>query len=585
MPLDAICLSALVQELDAAVVGGRIDKVHQPARDEVILSIRTGEGGIRLLLSASPTRPRAQLTTLPRENPAEPPMFCMLLRKHLSGGRIVKLHQPAMERLVEFHIEATDELGDRTVKKLILEAMGRHSNVILIDQDGRILDCIRKVDQDMSGERQILPGMFYRYPSPQNKCNPLELTEEAKARLLSHIPRERPMDQWLVDSFNGISPLIARELALEAAGATDAKLGDNPEGLLLCLTGLLDKVNAGDAAPYLLMREGKPADFSFRPILQYGLSTELQKMDSFSQLLDGFYVERERSERVRQKGQDLLRSVTTARDRISRKLGFQQKELLDTQDREQLRQKGDLITANLYRMEKGMKELLTPNFYDSEGKEVKIRLDPLRTPSQNAARYYKDYNKAKTAEQMLTQQLAKGEEELRYLNSVLDSISRAEGEQDLEEIRRELEEVGYLKRRAKAKQRLKRPPSRPLEFRSSAGLRISVGRNNSQNDELSCKMAGRSDYWFHVQSIHGAHVILWTEGQEPDDQSMTEAALLAAWFSQGRGGSKIPVDYTRVKHVKKPSGAKPGMVIYQSYETTFVTPEEGQIQTLEANKG
>jgi len=581
MPLDAICLSALTRELSAALTSGRIDKIHQPARDEVILSIRTGAGVLRLLLSASPTRPRAQLTELSRENPAEAPMFCMLLRKHLSGGRIRAISQPPLERMIIFQIETKDELGDPTVKSLILEAMGRHSNLILLDQEGRILDCLRRVDQDMSAERQVLPGMFYRQPPTQGKCNPREMTEEERLRLLSHIPREKQMDQWLVESFSGISPLLARELALEIGGKTDALLEDQAEALVLRLGALLDKVDGGGALPYMLIRDQKPADFSFRPILQYGPGAELRQMESFSKLLDAFYAEREQGERVRQKGQDLIKLVTTARDRLSRKLGLQRQELGATKHRESLREQGDLITANLYRMEKGLREFETENFYDAECALMKIKLDPLRTPQQNAARYYKDYQRAKTAEQMLTQQLDKGETELHYLQSVLESLSRAEGERDLEEIRRELEEGGYLRRRVKTKGRIKRVSSKPLEFCSSAGLRISVGRNNSQNDQLTCKLAGRSDLWLHVQGIHGAHVILWSEGCEPDAQSMTEAAILAAWFSQGRAGSKIPVDYTPVKFVKKPAGAKPGMVIYNSYKTAYVTADEAQVKALQ----
>lgn len=581
MPLDAICLSALVRELNTQVVGGRVDKVHQPARDEVILSVRTTEGSHRLLLSASPTRPRAQLTAIPRENPAEPPMFCMLLRKHLTGGRIQMVYQPSMERIVEFQIEATNEIGDLTVKRLILETMGRHSNLILLDQEGRIIDCIRKVDQDMSAQRQILPGMFYRSPPTQGKSNPLELTESMAMQRLSQISRERQMDKCLVDMFSGISPLIARELAFEVAGSTDALIGDNAEQLIVHLKTLLDNASNGLITPYMLIRDKKPVDFSFRPIFQYGPSTEIKQMDSFSALLDEFYAVKEANERVRQKGQELIRSVTTARDRISRKLGFQRQELGETKNRDQFRQLGDLITSNLFRMEKGMQEFKTVNYYDPEGTEITIQLDPMRTPQQNAARYYKDYHRAKTAEQVLTEQIEKGEQELSYLNSVLESLSRAEGERDLEEIRRELEECGYVRKRSKGKKQVKRPPSKPLEFRSSAGLRISVGRNNTQNDELTSKMAGRSDFWFHAQSIHGAHVILWTDGKEPDLQSMTEAAMLAAWFSQGREGSKIPVDYTRVKFVKKPSGARPGMVIYSTYETTYVTPEENVIKSLQ----
>lgn len=581
MPLDAICLSALHHELESALLGARIDKIHQPARDEVILSLRGHNGGMRLLFSANPTRPRAHLTQSPRENPSDAPMFCMLLRKHLSGGRLISITQPPMERLLHFAFEATDDLGDKTVKTLVLEAMGRHANLLLLDGENRILDCLRRVDADMSAERQLLPGMFYRFPPTQGKCNPQDTSPDEQLRLLSQISREKPMERCLVETFGGISPLIARELTFEVTGDSNAPLGVHGEALLTHLHALLDMVAKGNARPCLLMREGAAVDFSFRPILQYGSETESVEFASFSALLDAFYAKRETSERVRQKGQDLIRSATTARDRTARKLGFQRKELDETKQRDALRQKGELITANLYRLEKGMLELSCENYYEPDAPEIHIKLDPLRTPQQNAARYFKDYQRAKTAEQMLSEQIAKGETELRYLQSVLESLTRAEGERDLEEIRRELEEGGYVRRRSKVKGRIKKTTSLPMRFLSSTGLLLSVGRNNIQNDELTCRIAKRTDLWFHVQTIHGAHVILHTEGREADVQSMTEAALLAAWFSQGRTGVKVPVDYTAVRFVKKPSGAKPGMVIYTTYETAFVTPEEALIARIQ----
>ncbi|MEG2000218.1 MAG: NFACT RNA binding domain-containing protein [Evtepia sp.] len=569
MPMDAICISALVSEL-SPIIGGRIDKIYQPVRDEIVLSLRSAGGTARLLLSANPTRPRAQFIAAQRENPAEPPMFCMLLRKYLTGGRIVSIVQPPMERLIAFHIEATDELGDRTEKQLILEAMGRYSNLILLDADGRIIDCLRRVDAEMSEQRQILPGMFYRLPPTQGKLNPLTLSQEEKADLSEHIS-DQPADRWLVQTFGGISPLIARELVFETTAATDTPIRDCFDPLLATLESVCK-----DRMPvaHILERDGKPADFSFREILQYG--TKSQKFETFSEMLDAFYAARETYERVRQMGQDLIRSVTTARDRLVRKLGVQKKEFSDTQDREQFRQQGDLITANLYQMQKGMRSLRTVNFYDPNEQEIEIRLDPLRTPQQNAARYYKDYNRAKTAEKILTEQIEKGEQELSYLNSVLESISRADGARDLQEIRQEMIEGGYSKRSSKSKNH--RPAAKPLEFRSSSGFRISVGRNNTQNDLLTLKLAGRNDIWFHTQKIHGAHVILWTD--KPQAVDLTEAAMLAAWFSQGRNGVNVPVDYTPLRYVKKPAGARPGMVIYSTYKTTYVSPDETLLQKL-----
>lgn len=581
MPLDALCLSGLVRELDQTVTGGKIDKIYQPGRDEVILALRTpAQGNVRLLLSANPSHPRPQLTQLTRENPDTPPMFCMLLRKHLSGARILSVAQPPLERVVTLTLEAMNELGDRVERRLVLEAIGRRSNLILLDEEGRILDCIRRVESSLgtgSAQRALLPGMFYRLPPPQAKLDPMAQDRAALEALLSAAPEEAQADQWLLDTFGGLSPLICRELAFQAGGAVDIRLNIlGPEGrkrLLDRLERLLDAVRTGRFSPCLLARDGAPSDFTFFPVEQYEGRMERTPFPTFSALLDRFYEEREHLERVKQRGQDLIRSVTTARDRTARKIAHQEQELAATHDRERLRQLGDILTSNFYQMERGMARLRTVDFYDPEGREIDVPLDPLLTPQQNAAKYYKEYNKAKTAEVMLTQQLEKGRRELDYLNSVLDTIPLAEGEKDLQEIRQELTDTGYLRRPSKAKGREKRVVSKPMEFRSSAGLRISVGKNNTQNDLLTCKQAFKSDIWFHTQKIHGSHVILWTEGGQPDLTSIQEAAQLAAWFSQGRANGKVAVDYTPVKYVKKPGSARPGMVVYTTYETAYVAPD------------
>ena len=583
MPLDALCLSGLVRELDGTVTGGKLDKIYQPGRDEVLFAVRTpAHGNVRLLLSANPNHPRPQLTQLSRENPDKPPMFCMLLRKHLSGARLLSVEQPGLERVVIFTLESLNELGDRVERKLVLEAIGRRSNLILLDEAGRILDCMRRVESTLGSsgpqQRALLPGMFYRLPPAQDKLDPMAQSREDLERLLSAAPEEAQGDKWLLDTFNGLSPLVCRELNFQAGGATDARLNIlGPEGrarLLDGLEALLDRARRHDFAPTLLSRDGAPWDFTFFPVGQYGPLVESVPFPTFSELLDQFYEQREHLERVKQRGQDLIRSVTTARDRTARKIAHQEQELEATRDRERLRQLGDILTSNFYQMERGMARLRTVDFYDPDGKEVDIKLDPLLTPQQNAAKYYKEYNKAKTAEAVLTQQLEKNRRELDYLNSVLDNIPLAEGERDLQEIRQELTDTGYLRRPAKARGREKRVSSKPMEFRSSSGLRISVGKNNTQNDLLTCKQAFKSDIWFHTQKIHGSHVILWTEGREPDLQSVHEAACLAAWFSQARGGGKVPVDYTPVKYVKKPGGARPGMVVYTTYETAWVAPSE-----------
>ena len=584
MPLDALCLSGVVAELKPILTGAKIDKVHQPGRDEIILALRLGRGNGRLLLSASPNHPRLQMTELSRENPDAPPMFCMLLRKHLMGGRILSVEQPHLERIVELRLEVLDELGDRKERRLILEAMGRRANLVLVDDQGRIVDCLRRVDGDMSAQRQLLPGLFYRLPPAMDKADPTALDEEGWLRQVEQAPGESRVDHWLLDTFGGWSPLVCREIAFRAGGRVDVAFDElGPQGRVRvgeAAEALLKAVRENSFTPTVISVEKRPKDFTFFPAEQYEEAGECTAYPTFSALMDRFYEQRENQERIRQKGQDLIRSVTNARYRTARKIANQQRELEATQDRERLRQFGDIITSNLHAMERGMATLRAMDFYDPEGGEVEIKLDPLLTPQQNAAKYYKEYNKAKTAEEMLTIQLEKGRRELDYLNSVLENITLAEGERDLQEIRQELADTGYLRRQTKGKDKGRRLSPKPMEFRSTAGLRISVGKNNVQNDLLTCKQAFKSDIWFHTQKIHGSHVILWTGGAQPDLQSLNEAACLAAWFSQGRESGKVPVDYTPVKYVKKPVGARPGMVVYTTYETAWVTPDEGLVKRL-----
>ncbi len=537
MALDALCLTALVEELKPILLGAKIDKIHQPARDEVVVALRGGGENVKLLLSANMNYPRLQLTKLVWENPATPPMFCMLLRKHLVGGRIVSVEQPSMERLVELKLEVLDELGDRVERTLVLECMGRNANLILLDGDRRITDAIRRVEGDLAtGKRQVLPGLFYRPPEPKF----------------------------------GIPPLLQRELLF---------LGQEGD-LAPHIYQMEEEIKEGQGKPYLILKNGEAVDFSFRPILQYGAESELKEYPTFSLLLDDFYKDRQSNERTKQKGQDFIKTVTSARDRTARKLNNQRKELEKAENREILREKGDILTSNLHLMKKGMTTLTTANFYDPEYQDITIQLDPLLTPQQNAAKYYKNYTKAKTAEEMLTLQIAKGETDLSYLESVLQSLTQCEGERDLLEIRQELTQGGYVKRTGKVKGREKLISGKPMEFRSSAGLRILVGKNNNQNDTLTTKTAGRGDIWFHTQKIHGSHVILFLDGGEADLESLTQAAMLAAYYSQAKGGNQVPVDYTPVKFVKKPNGSRPGMVIYTTYQTAYVTPDEELVKRL-----
>ena len=533
MALDAICLTAVLEELRKVLEGGRIDKVYQPSRDEIILAVRGAGENVKLLLSASPNGPRLHLTKEVRENPAQPPMFCMLLRKHLTGARFLRLEQPELERIVLLRLESTDELGDKVLRTLVLEAMGRRANLILLDGEDRIIDCVRRVEGDVTtGQRGVMPGLLYRLPDP------------------------RP----------GLPPLLERELDFRSNGVSRG------ESLAEKLERLKEAVGPEGYVPYGLVREDKLVDFTFLPILQYGPDTGLRRYESFSKLLDDFYASRATAEKVGQRGADLQKSVSRARDRVARRVAQQELEREATKDRERKRELGDILTSNLYALQKGMGTVRLTDYYDPEGREVDITLDPLLTPQQNAAKYYKEYNKAKTAEVVLGEQIEKGRRELEYLDSVLEAIVLAEGERDLAEIRQELTDTGYLRRGAKAAKRMK-VAAKPMEFRSTAGLRISVGKNNTQNDLLTAKQAGKGDLWLHTQKIHGSHVILWTEGRTPDAGSIEEAAKLAAWFSQARDGKKVPVDYTPVKYVKKPAGAKPGMVVYTTYQTAYVDPD------------
>lgn len=575
MPLDAICLQGVVGELAPQLTGSRIEKIQQPARDQIILLLR---GSRRLFLNAGANQPRIHLTEQLRDNPSQPPMFCMLLRKHLSGGIIESVRQEPLERVVTLTVLASDEMGERSRFTLVWEGMPRRANLILCDRDGRIIDCLRRVDLEAEQDRQVLPGLFYRLPTRQDKRSPLSVTEEEFAALLGRAAPDAPLDGWLLDTFTAISPLVARELTVRACGSTDAPVSQG-NALWDVFSQWQQSVNENTFTPTLIKRNGSLADFTYGPVTQYGTYAETEVYDSFSHLLDDFYEKREQAERVKQKGRDLLRTATTARDRVRRKLAAQEKELAACLDRDHLRICGELITANLYRMERGQSRLTAQNYYDENCADMDIPLDVRLSPQENAARYFKQYAKAKTAEKYLTAQLQKGGEELQYLESVLQELAQAESEQDFNDIRTELTDGGYLRGRGKKQPGFQRA-SKPREFRSSAGLRILVGRNNRQNDRLTTKDADKRDIWLHTQKIHGSHVILCTGGAEPDEQSLMEAASLAAYFSQAQGSTKVPVDYTPVKFVKKPAGAKPGMVVYATYQTMLADPDEELVKHL-----
>lgn len=585
MPLDAVFLRGLTQELESRITGAKIDKVQQPERDLLLLSLRTRDGNAKLLINGGVGSARVHLTQGSFENPQEPPMFCMLLRKHLVGARIESLVQPDFERLLILNLDARDEMGSPVKKQLIVEMLGRQSNVILVGPEGHIIDCMRRVDSAMSEVRPVLPGMLYRMPQQQDKPVLFDATPEQRQALLAAIEPGAAVDKWLLNTFSGLSPLTCRELCHRAFGESSPRFqsmtDSQRDALLVAMAGLAQRVAAGALEPTMLLEGAQPKDFSFWPIAQYGGARTCTQCESFSALLDEFYLRRDKAESMRRKSQALTRSVKTARDRTAKKLVLQQEELKRSADREALRRKADLITANLYRMNKGDRTLVAQDFYAEGCPEVEIPLDPLKTPQQNAAALYKSYQKAKTAEAHLTKLIAEAAQSLNYLNSVLDELSRAESERDLDEIRTELRATGYLRREKTAK-REKSQPRAPLRFISSTGYEILVGRSNTQNDELTHRIARRTDVWLHTQKVHGSHVIIRARDTQPDDQTLSEAASLAVYYSQARGGGKTAVDYTMVRFVRKPSGALPGMVLYTEYQTCMAESDEALVERLKA---
>ena len=590
MPLDAVCLLAAVREINDTAAGGRIDKIYQPERDEIVLSIRLMRGGVRLMISAGANAPRLHFIDAQRENPAAPPMFCMLLRKHLQGAKICSITSPDLERMVTIECDTTDEMGVQSKKYLACELMGKYSNIILYGADGRIIDAVRRIDGDISGKRQVLPGLFYHQPPPQDKINLLEVSSAGVAAAAYAAQDQTPADKWLLGHFKGISPLICRELAARACGETGKPMCElsrpERENLVRELAHLVEMIQTGDFRPYLLTHteDGSVFDFTFLPILQYGNLVQNKEAPSFSQLFAEFFEKKSNAERIRRRAQDMIRTVTNARDRLRRKLATQRQELRKTQDRDKYKRKGDLITANLYQIERGARKVKVIDYYDPECPELEIELDIRLSPQGNAQKYFKLYNKAKTAEEKLTEQIAQGEDDLEYLESVLESIAEAENLTDLAQIREELVTTGYLSaKQDKGKRRHAKPVSgKPFHYRTSDGFDVFAGKNNTQNDLLTLKTAFKSDMWFHTQKIHGSHVILVCDGREPTDLAMTEAAEIAAYHSQARSSAMVPVDYSQVRNIKKPNGAKPGMVIYHVYKTAYVTPSEEKIAKLRA---
>lgn len=579
MALDGAFLRHIKKELEENLLNSKVDKIYQPSKDEIILSMRSREGASKLLLSARANSPRINITTYSPENPKVPPMLCMLLRKRLSGARLRAIRQPELERLLMLDFEGTNELGDMVMMTLAVEIMGQYSNIIFIDGDGNIIDAVKRVDASMSSQRLVLPGMKYEMPPKQNKMCVLTSNAEEIIKAVEVLPKNMALSKALLAVVQGVSPIICREIEYLTGRGADVFSRELDEELRTRLAYFLKRtintIHDCSGEPYIIIDQSKkPVDFAFEDISQYGSGKSFKETETFCELLDKYYSKRDAMERIKSKSDDLNKMLSNTANRLIKKIYIQNEELKSCDDREHYRICGDLIQANLYRIPKGASECEVENFYDENLTKIKIKLNPAISAAANSQKYYKNYQKAKTAEQILKVQIEKAEEELDYISSVFDSLSRAETERELNEIRAELTEQGYLKSKGKKQRQEAIMP--PLEFTSKSGFTILVGRNNKQNDRLTLKQADKNDLWFHAKYIPGSHTVIITNGKEPDDETILFAAELAAAHSKASEAGKVPVDYTKIRYVSKPQGSKPGTVIYKNQKTLFVEPKKQQ---------
>ena len=566
MALDGMFLHALCEELKVAE-NCHIEKIHQPSRDELVFSLRSPKFKGSMIISAKSGAARLHFTKNTPENPAEPPNFCKLLRKHIGGGVITSISQDELDRTVFIDISSYNEMRDKVFLRLVIELFTGKANVILCNQEGKILDALHRSDIETS-PRLIQPGARFEPFEKQNKLNPF--TKNSEELLSGILGSAKPLCDSFTQVIQGVSPLVSRELAQKVCENTDTLPQDltNPEiqelkSVLSDLTKMLNPV-------LLLSPDGEAKDFSYMPITQYGKDYKNEEKESFSSLLDEFYTKKENSARIKGAAQDILKLLNNLKARTQRKTAYRLSDLEKCKNREELRIYGELIKANLFAIEKGSSFAVVQNYYDEDLKEIKIPLNPSNSPSSNAAKYFKDYKKSYVAEQTLTKLIEEDKKELDYIDSVLDTLSRASTMAELEEIRQELVDSGYIRRNPKSKPKSYKPT--PKKYVSKSGFEIFVGRNNKENDFLTLRLADKNDIWLHTKNIPGSHTVIITNGKEVDEETLIFAARLAAANSKGANSENVPVDYTLIKFVKKPSGAKAGMVIYTNNKTLFVTP-------------
>ncbi len=583
MSLDGIVTKAVVYELNNEIVGGKVEKVYQPEDDEILLNIRNKGKNYKLLISASSNNPRIYLTDNAKSNPTKPPMFCMLLRKHLQGSRITDIIQTSMDRIIHIDLEGYDELGVLSKKTLTVEIMGRHSNIILKDSD-KILDSIKRISLDVSSVRQVMPGIIYTLPPSQDKLNPLFINKVNLKEEMKKINEGISVSKFISNKYLGLSPLIAREICYRAKINESTNLGsltpNEIEDIVEALCQLIDNIKYNKYNPTLIIDENKckVKAFSVININQYNDLTK-KHFNTISQVLEEFFLTKDKLDRIRQKSANLRKHTSTKLDRAVNKLAKQKQELLNAKEREKYKIYGDLITSNIYRIEKGIEEIELENFYSENQSPIKIKLNKGLSPSQNAQKYYKRYNKLKNAYQFVSKEISKTEKEINYLEHILVNLDNCNTVEEMEEIQEELIDEGYIKRHLKDKK--KKIESNPRHYVSSEGYDIYVGKNNKQNDYLTLKFSSKEDIWLHTKDIPGSHVIIKNKGEGmPPDKTLEEAAMLAAYYSKSKMSSKVPVDYAERKYVRKPNGAKPGMVIYDNNYTMYVTPKESEIAKI-----
>ena len=581
MALDTIAIHHLKEELSQVIVNSRIEKVYQPEKDEIVLLIKADKESKRLVISANASHPRIHFTKVQKENPQTAPMFCMLLRKHLQSGKIVSVNQIDYERILRIDIDSYDELGDLTRKYLFCEIMGRHSNIILTKEDLTIIDSIKHIDFTVSSIRQILPGLIYIAPPSQDKT-PI-LSKNIQSDIFDFSKEGTRVDKAIMNSVSGISPLSAREIIFNAINNIDVDSSQLSDIMKSAVIDEIEKAKTYPKKPCIIIEKSskKVIDFSPFDIFQYGNNVDKIFYNNLNELLDDFYKGRDSTERMKQKSSDLIHLLNNNIERISKKIALLKKTLDDAKNKDAYKISADLITSNLYRINEKDVSITVENYYSENLEEVTITLNPALSPSQNAQKYYKLYQKAKNAEIEAAKQLKTAIDDLEYIESTLVLTNNAQSEADLNAIRCELSDLGYLKRKVQSKKQRNQNTSKPYHYISSDGFDIYVGKNNTQNDYLTLHFANSQDMWFHTKKIHGSHTVikLGIDKNIPD-QTIKEAAMLAAYYSKGRESSNVPVDYTTIKNVKKPNGAKPGMVIYDFYNTIYVTPDIPPIEKL-----